>query len=67
MLADVGGVDSGHRYRSAEEAPLLGDNSESRRSSAASSAPPYDDFSALPWYRRPSVSSLLVRVVPDMC
>ncbi|EKG12014.1 Major facilitator superfamily [Macrophomina phaseolina MS6] len=59
MLIDVGGVDSGHRYRSAEEAPLLGDSSDSRRSCASSSRPPHDDFSALPWYRRPSVYWML--------
>ncbi|EOD44126.1 putative tetracycline-efflux transporter protein [Neofusicoccum parvum UCRNP2] len=61
MLVDVGGIDSGKRYRHAEEAPLLGDSSESssRRSSASSSPPPYEGFSALPWYKRPSVYWML--------
>ncbi|KAL0259446.1 hypothetical protein SLS55_005183 [Diplodia seriata] len=60
MLVDVGGVDSGLRYRRAEETPLLGDdNGGSRRSSASSSPSAYEDFSAIPWYKRPSIYWML--------
>ncbi|OJD34539.1 tetracycline-efflux transporter protein [Diplodia corticola] len=60
MLVEVGGVDSGLRYRSVEETPLLGDDGDGgRRSSATSSLSAYDDFSALPWYKRPSIYWML--------
>ncbi|KAB2571113.1 putative membrane protein [Lasiodiplodia theobromae] len=57
MLVEVGGVDTGLRYRSAEETPLLAGNS--RRSSASSRPSAYEDFSAIPWYKRPSIYWML--------